>query len=93
MRSTLDVERQAEAIRQKHYLRPLFNKTEAYDSLNKFGSFITREGFSELLWKHRFYATENELNMLMDRFDKNKDERISYGEFIDEITPHSPSKY
>jgi len=49
LRSTLDVERQAEAIRQKHYLRPLFNKTEAYDSLNKFGSFITREGFSELL--------------------------------------------
>ncbi|CAI2360904.1 unnamed protein product [Moneuplotes crassus] len=93
LRLTIEVERKAESIRQQNSFRPLFNRSDAFQAINSSGSYITKEDFSELLSKHRFYATNKELNYLMDRFDKNKDERVSYGEFIDEITPHSPQKY
>lgn len=98
LRSTLDVERHAEGIRQKHSERPLFSGVEAYDAVNRFGrslfhEYITKEDFSILLQRHRFFATNRELNMIMDRFDKNKDEKVTYSEFMSEITPHSPSKY
>ncbi len=33
-----------------------------------------------------------ELDSLVDKFDKNKDGKISYGEFIDEMMPKSPAK-
>ena len=91
---TLDVENLAEDIRQRHSSRPLFNRTDAFDAINRFGDkFITRNDFADLLAKHRFFATNKELSSLMDRFDKNKDGLVSYSEFVDEITPHSPIRY
>ena len=33
-----------------------------------------------------------EINSLMDRYDKDGDGAISYAEFSDEIRPHSPLK-
>lgn len=42
--------------------------------------------------EYGFYATDNEVTWLIDRYDKNHDGRISYSEFIDEIMPKSPSK-
>jgi Ca2+-binding EF-hand superfamily protein len=90
----LDVENTAEEIRQKHSSRPLFDRIDAFDALNKFGDkFLTKQDFGDLLAKHRFFATDKELKMVMDRFDKNKDGKVSYGEFVDEITPHSPIRY
>ena len=41
---------------------------------------------------HGFTATEGEITWLIDRYDKNKDGRISYSEFIEEVTPKSPLK-
>lgn len=88
------VENHAEGIRQKHHSRPLFNRLDAFEALNKFGDwFVTKEDFSRLLANHRFYASEGELNTLVDRFDKNKDGRVTFGEFVDEITPHSPQRF
>lgn len=53
LRLTVDVENEAERIRQKHSMRPLFNRTDAFDALNRFKSnFITKEDFSALLGKH-----------------------------------------
>jgi Ca2+-binding EF-hand superfamily protein len=98
LRLTLDVERHVEGIRQKHSMRPLFNSADAFNAVNKFGGspfheYISKDDFSHLLQKHSFIATNKELNMIMDRFDKNKDERVSFGEFVSELAPHSPSKY
>ncbi|CAI2361803.1 unnamed protein product [Moneuplotes crassus] len=93
LRLTMDVERRVESIRQRNSFRPLFDRAEAFQAINSTGSFITREDFSHLLSKHRFYATEKQLDFLMDRFDKNKDRKVTYGEFMEEITPHSPHKY
>lgn len=94
LKKTLEVETFVEGVRQKHIDRPLFNMSDAFDTVNKEGGmFVEKEDFSNLLKRHRFFATNKELNMLMDRFDKDKDRRVSYSEFISEITPHSPQKF
>jgi Ca2+-binding EF-hand superfamily protein len=40
-----------------------------------------------MLSEHGFFATERELNHLMHKFDRDKDLKISYSEFVDEVTP------
>lgn len=45
-----------------------------------------------MLKEYGFYATEAEISCLLDRYDRNRDGRISYSEFIDEIMPKSPSR-
>lgn len=88
------VESHAEAIRQRHSERPFFNPYDAFDSLNTFKDFsISKDDFARLLANHRFYASDGELNTLVDRFDKNKIGRVSYNDFIAEITPHSPRRF
>lgn len=88
------VENHAESIRQKHSERPLFNPIDAYEALNKFGDYTLNRGdFARLLADHRFFPTENELATLVDRFDKTRTGRVSYGDFVHEITPHSPERF
>ncbi|CAI2387279.1 unnamed protein product [Moneuplotes crassus] len=90
----LEAENLAEHIRQKHSKRPLFNRSDAFDAINRFGTLtITEHDFQDLLARHRFFATGKELVSLMDRFDKSKKGSVLFSEFIDEITPHSPVKY
>ncbi len=67
---------------------------EAFSALDNYNSnFVTKDQFSHLLAGHRFWATENELQTLVDRFDKNKDGRVSSSEFVKEMTPTSPSRF
>jgi len=90
----ISVEVAAERIRQRLNSRPLFNRTEAFsafDSLHK--SYITHNDFADLLARHWFFVTEKELVTIVDWFDKSKTGIITYADFIDEITPQSPSKY
>jgi len=90
----LEVEINAEAIRQRHEQRPLFDYANAFTTLNQWGDdYLTKEDFDQLFKKYNFYATDNELNTLVSRFDKDNDGKVSYEEFIEEFTPHSPIKY
>ncbi len=83
LRFMISVESAAERLRQRLSSRPLFNNTEAFTAFDKFHkSFITKEDFADLLAQHRFFATEKELVTLTDRFDKNKDGRVTYSEFV-----------
>jgi Ca2+-binding EF-hand superfamily protein len=38
------------------------------------------------------YMNYKELDTLVDKFDKNKDGRISFTEFMEEMLPQSPAK-
>lgn len=40
-----------------------------------------------MLADHGFFATERELNSIMNKFDKDGDMKISYAEFVDELSP------
>ena len=80
-------------VRQKLNRRPLFDVYDAFKALDKNESgFITLDEFKELLLDHGIYTSSNELLNLMKRFDKNQDGKVSYSEFVNEITPKSPTK-
>jgi Ca2+-binding EF-hand superfamily protein len=46
-----------------------------------------------VLGEHNFYATDRELSCLMERFDKDKDGRISFPEYSEEMMPKLGHKY
>lgn len=87
------VEESAEFLRKKLSRRPGFSAHDAFSACDQDrNGFITREEFKNILKEYGFYATENEVRWLVDRYDRNNDGRISYAEFIDEILPKSPPK-
>jgi Ca2+-binding EF-hand superfamily protein len=82
-----------EALRQKLNRRPLFNVYEAFKALDKNDiGFANLEEFKELLLDHGIYATTKDLANLVQRYDKNQDGKVTYSDFVQEITPKSPSK-
>lgn len=40
-----------------------------------------------MLSEHGFFATERELNSIMHKFDRDRDGKIMYADFIEEMTP------
>jgi Ca2+-binding EF-hand superfamily protein len=92
-RQVIETEYHSEKIRQRLSRRPLFDAYDAFEALDKNRSgFITRPEFRELLSDHGFYATQKEVNSLLNRYDKNEDGKVSYTEFVREITPKSPER-
>ena len=93
LNKVIENEYHSEKIRQRLSRRPLFDAYEAFDALDKNGNgSISKYEFRELLADHGFYATQKELDTLMNRYDRNEDGKVSYTEFIREITPKSPER-
>jgi Ca2+-binding EF-hand superfamily protein len=40
--------------------------------------------------EHGIFVTNQDLVALISRYDKNQDGKVSYGEFLSELTPKSP---
>jgi Ca2+-binding EF-hand superfamily protein len=90
----IEAEVNAEVLRQKHESDPNFRYDDAFSTLNKWGEdYLTEEDFEEFFKKYGFYPNDTELNVLMNRFDKDKDGKVSYDEFFDEFSPHSPTEF
>ncbi len=76
-----DLENEAEILRQRLSRRPLFSVHDAFKTADKDArGYITISHLRELLNQHKFYPSEKELINLMDRYDRNKDGKISYSE-------------
>jgi Ca2+-binding EF-hand superfamily protein len=87
------VEESAELLRKRLARRPYFNAHDAFTACdNDRNGYITRDEFKNILKENGFYATDTEVSWLIDRYDRNRDGRISYSEFIEEILPKSPSR-
>ena len=87
------VEESAELLRKRLLRRPGFSAHDAFTAIDvDKNGYITRDEFKKILREYGFYALDNELTWLIDRYDRNRDGRISYSEFIDEILPKSPSR-
>ena len=94
LRLHLESESVAESLRHRMARRPSFSMHEAFQSVDKDrNGYITFGEFQSLLELHGIFATIKDVESLMDRYDKDKDGRVSYSEFLDEVTPKSPSKY
>jgi len=90
---TLSNEVLSEDLRQKIARRPFFNIYEAFKTIDKHDQgFIDISEFRDLLVDHGVYASSKELMNLVKRYDKNQDGKISYYEFVQELTPKSPVK-
>lgn len=93
-RTHFQVEYHNEILRKALQRRPYFNTRDAFEhcDLDKNG-FVTKAELRDLLHWNGVMATDAEVNGLLDRFDRNKDGRISFAEFSDELLPKSPVKH
>jgi Ca2+-binding EF-hand superfamily protein len=90
----LDNENAAESLRHRLARRPSFSMHEAFQAVDQDrNGYITFGEFQSLLEQNGIFATAKDVESLMDRYDKDKDGRVSYSEFLEEVTPKSPSKY
>ena len=82
-----DAENEAERLRDRLSNRPGFTLHEAFKTLDKKGrGYLTREDLEWKLEQHGFSPLEAEMQLLMQRYDKNRNGRITYTEFVDELT-------
>lgn len=89
----LEVETSAEILRQKHVDLPKFRYDDAFTTLNQWGDdYLSVREFKEFFQKYGYFPTADELEILVDRFDKDHDGKVSYDEFFDEFSPHSNIK-
>lgn len=90
----LEAEESAESIRQRLDRNPEFDVIKAFQDMDMDqNGFVSFEEFSSLLEFHGIEVNQRELAGLMLKYDKNRDGRISYQEFVEEIRPHSPTKF
>jgi Ca2+-binding EF-hand superfamily protein len=48
---------------------------------------IDKEEIKDLLIKYNYYVSEKEICALIDRYDRTRDGKISYAEFVEELKP------
>lgn len=90
----LENESVAESLRQKIERRPSFSILEAFQAVDRDrNGYITFDEFQSVLENYGIYATRKDVESLMERYDKDRDGRVSYSEFLNEVTPKSPRRY
>lgn len=83
-----EIEESVELIKQRLTRRPKFTARDAFDFLDVDGhGFVTLEGLKRIFQQNKYYPSDEDLIRLVYRFDKNKNGRISYQEFVDAIMP------
>jgi Ca2+-binding EF-hand superfamily protein len=92
-RTHMRVETSEERLRQSLNRKPLFDAYDAFKTcdINEDG-IVTETEIRRLMESKGLYVTGQEVSVLMNKLDKDRDGRISYGEFMEEILPKSPSK-
>ena len=85
----LKLEQEAENIRQKVKI----NTHDAFSNIDVLKrSYVTEDDIKDVLRNNGKYVTLQSMKGLMERYDRNRDGRITYSEFIQEISPKSPVK-
>jgi Ca2+-binding EF-hand superfamily protein len=82
------VERMAENLRRNLSMDRNFDVYDAFKAcdINEDG-IITKNEIRKLLEDRGFFMSELEVSTLMNKLDKDKDGRISYYEFMEEMKP------
>jgi len=92
-RTHFTIEEEAETLRKRLSRRPDFNIHEAFLAIDKDNNgYIQRTEIRKILADNGVYASEKDLMMIIQRFDRNNDGRISYSEFMEEIVPKNPTQ-
>lgn len=89
----LEAEILAEKVRQRLSNMQGFSMHQAFITVDKDrDGFITIDEFQTMLHSHGVFATSKDLQGLLDKYDKNRDGKVSYSEFVEEVTPKSTKK-
>ena len=48
---------------------------------------MVKDEFSKILEQGKVIASSKELDMILDRFDRDRDGRVTYSEFFTELAP------
>ena len=92
-RSHFTIEENAELLRKRLGRRPDFNVHEAFLACDKDSNgYLTKMELRRILSENGVFASEQDLIMLVQRFDRNNDGRISYAEFMEELVTKCPIK-
>ena len=82
-----------ENIRQRLNRRPFFDVYDAFRALDRNeNGYLTPEEFKDILLDHGIISSPQELLNLLNRFDRDRDGKVSYDDFANEIIPNSPKK-
>ena len=84
----IKVEKIAENLRKQINRDPSFDPYDAFKvcDINNDG-IITKNELRRVLDSRGFNSSELEISTLMNKLDKNRDGKVSYAEFIDEVRP------
>lgn len=89
--TNLHVESIAETMRQRLSMIPGFNIMDAFNTCDMVNDGnINVKQFKLLLESHGIKCDAKKVEGLIDRFDKTKDGKVTYTEFVDEVRPRSP---
>lgn len=93
MRTHLRVESAADSLRYNLQMKPSFNAYEAFNSLDlsSNGSISVFE-LKRMLESRGYFVGHKEVQQVVDKFDRNKDGRITFDEFREETLPKSPAR-
>ena len=90
MKGLVDCELSVEHVRQRVSSKVRINLFHAFSQMDALGKgSLEREDFRVFCKKNNFYPIERELGLLFERFDKDKDQVVSYEEFAATLTPFS----
>ena len=87
-RQVFKIERASECLRVRISKRPNFTIKRAFSYCDKdCDGYLNHLDLRDMLAENGFFATERELNSVMAKFSKVGEQRITFSEFIDELTP------
>lgn len=83
-------ERATECLRARIAKRPHFSLEQAFNYVDRLSDgAITGPEIRDMLAEHGFFATEKELQFILLKFDKDRDQKVSYSEFVEEMAPRN----
>lgn len=90
-RTHFTIEESAELLRKRLARRPDFNVHEAFQACDRDSNgYLTRTELRRILAENGVYPSERDLQLLIQRFDRNNDGRVSYAEFMEEMVTKCP---
>lgn len=92
-KTLIDLEINAEILRRDLNFTK-FSLQELFEHISSTGAgYLSVKEFRNILLKNKIQPTNRELFGIIERFDINRDGKISFAEFVQEVLPRSPSSF
>jgi len=94
LRYLVEEEALCEAIRQRLSKRKSFNLHDAFYAINRDGNeFVKADNFKCLLEENGLFFSIKDIGVLVERYAKGTEGKVSYYDFVREMTPKSVNKH